>query len=368
MKIESIELRQLKLPYIAPFQTSFGVGVENDHVIVCVKADGIVGWGECVTSADPYYSWETNQTAWHVLRDFLVPGVVGNECASIADARALMARVRGHNMAKAGLESALWDAFAKQRGVALANLLGGTRDKVAVGVSIGLQATPADLVKRVAGYLSEGYQRVKIKIERGRDVELAAAVRREFPDILLQVDANSDYTLADSATLRQLDRFNLLLIEQPLANDDIYDHAKLARELKTPICLDESIDSVSDAQCALELGACKIINIKPGRVGGFTESKKIHDACAARGAPVWHGGMLETGIGRAGNVALAALSNFKLPGDISASKRYFHQDIVDPEFVINSDGTITVPTKPGIGVEVVMSRLEQVTVKREEFK
>ncbi len=367
MRIESIELRHINIPYLAPFQTSFGVETQNDHIIVAVRADGIVGWGECVASAEPYYSWETTQTAWHVLRDFLIPSVLGKTVASVDDALARMARVRGHNMAKAGLEFALWDAFAKERGVSLSKMLGGTREKIAVGVSIGLQSSTAELVKRATGYLSEGYQRIKIKIEPGRDVELAAAVRKEYPHILLQVDANSAYTLRDMAILKQLDQFSLLLIEQPLAYDDIYEHSKLQRELKTPICLDESIDTLSDACAAMELGACRIINIKPGRVGGYAESKKIHDACAARGVPVWHGGMLESGIGRAGNVALASLPNFKLPGDISASKRYFAEDIVDPPFEVNADGTMNVPTKAGIGVEVLLNRLERVTVRRAEF-
>ncbi|MBI3741318.1 MAG: o-succinylbenzoate synthase [Chloroflexi bacterium] len=368
MRIESIELRHIKIPYLTPFQTSFGVGVENDHTIIAIKTDGVIGWGECVASAEPYYSAETAQTAWHVLRDFIIPSLLGKNISSVDDALALMARVRGHNMAKAGVEAALWDAFAKQKEISLAKILGGTRDEIVVGVSIGLQPSVADLVKRVAGYLSEGYARIKIKIEPGRDVELAAAVRKEFPNILLQVDANSAYSLRDIARLRPLDQFNLLLIEQPLGYDDIYDHSKLARELTTPICLDESIDNVSDANVAMELGACKIINIKPGRVGGFSESKKIHDACAARNVPVWHGGMLESGIGRAGNIALASLENFRLPGDISASKRYFSEDIVEPEFEMNRDGTITVPTQPGIGVEVKMNRLERVTQSRAEFK
>ncbi len=368
MKIESIKLRRINMPYLAPFQTSFGVEEGNTHIIVCVKADGLIGWGECVAGPEPYYSAETVETAWHILRDFLIPNLLGKNISSVQDVLAIGERVRGHNMAKAGLESACWDLFAKARGVSLSQMLGGARDKVAVGVSVGLQATPADLVTRVAGYLSEGYPRIKIKIEPGRDVELAAAVRKEFPEILLQVDANSAYSLDDIATMRQLDQYNLLLIEQPLGCDDIFDHARLARELKTPICLDESIHSISDANCAMELGACRIINIKPGRVGGFTASKKIHDACAARNVPVWCGGMLESGIGRAGNIAIASLPNFKLPGDISASNRYFREDLVEPAFELNADGTINVPTAPGIGVEVQMDRLEKVTTRREEFR
>ncbi|MBI5653901.1 MAG: o-succinylbenzoate synthase [Chloroflexi bacterium] len=370
MKIEKIELRHFNMPLVAPFETSFGVETEEEHIIVRVDSEGITGWGECVAMASPFYSYETTQTAWHILRDFLIPNVLGQNIANVDDAIARCARVRGHNMAKAGLESALWDLFAKARGVSLAQMLGGTRDKIAVGVSIGIQTSPGKLVERVASYLSEGYKRIKIKIAPGRDVEFARAVRKEFPNILLQVDANSAYTLADVDVLRAMDDLNLLLIEQPLSHDDIFDHAKLQRALQTPICLDESIHTVDDARAALELNSCKIINIKPGRVGGFTESKKIHDLCAdhAPRVPVWHGGMLESGIGRAGNVALASLPNFTLPGDISASKRYFKVDIVDPEFVVDADGMMAVPTKPGIGVAVALDRLERVTVRREEFE
>ncbi len=367
MKIEHIELRQLKMQLVAPFETSFGVETEEDHLIVRVDAQGVTGWGESVAGADPYYSYETNQTAWHILRDYLIPAVLGKDIANVDEAIKLCSRVRGHNMAKAGLESALWDLFAQAHGVSLSKILGGTRDKVAVGVSIGIQASPAALVKKVEGYLSQGYKRIKMKIAPGRDLQFVSAVRQAFPDILLQVDANSAYTLADVEMLRALDGYNLLLIEQPLSHDDIYDHSKLQRELKSPICLDESIHSVADARAALELHSCRIINIKPGRVGGFTESKKIHDYCASQNVPVWHGGMLESGIGRAGNVALASLPNFTLPGDISASNRYWKEDIVEPEFTVDAAGMMAVPTKPGIGVRVLMDRLERVTVRREEF-
>ncbi|MDE3091646.1 MAG: o-succinylbenzoate synthase [Chloroflexota bacterium] len=367
MRIDRIELRQIKMHLVAPFETSFGVET-NEHIIARVDADGITGWGECVAGATPFYSYETTATAWHILRDFLIPSILHKNIASVDDAIVLGARVRGHNMAKAGLESALWDAFAKARGVSLSKMLCGTHDRVAVGVSVGIQASPDALVKRVEGYLKDGYKRIKIKIAPGRDIAFAAAVRKAFPNVLLQVDANSAYTLADVATLRALDEYNLLLIEQPLGYDDIFDHSKLQRELKTPICLDESIHTLADAQAALELNSCRIINIKPGRVGGYTESKKIHDLCASRGVPVWHGGMLESGIGRAGNVALASLPNFTLPGDISASKRYFAEDIVEPEFVVDADSMIAVPTQPGIGVDVVPDRLERVTVRCEEFR
>ncbi len=368
MRIDRIELRHIKMHLVAPFETSFGVETDEQHIIVRVDADGITGWGECVAGGEPFYSYETTQTAWHILRDYLIPSVLRQDVASVDDAITLGSRVRGHNMAKAGLESALWDWFAKSRGVSLSKALGGTRERIVVGVSVGIQSSPEALVKRVESYLQEGYTRIKIKIAPGRDLQFVAAVRRVFPNILLQVDANSAYTLDDLATLCAMDDYNLLLIEQPLSNDDIFEHSKLQREMKTAIFLDESIHTRADAQAALELGSCRIINIKPGRVGGFTESKRIHDLCASRGVPVWHGGMLESGIGRAGNVALAALPNFTLPGDISASRRYYREDIVTPEFEVAADGTMAVPTQPGIGVEVLLDRLDRVTVRREEFR
>jgi O-succinylbenzoate synthase len=271
-------------------------------------------------------------------------------------------------MAKAGLEAALWDLFAKSKNISLSKMLGGTRNKIDVGVSIGIQNSITELIKKVEGYLAEGYKRIKIKIAPGNDIQFIQALRKEFPDILLQVDANSAYELKHIDLFKQMDAYNLLLIEQPLGYDDIYEHSKLQKELITPICLDESIHSLADTRAAFELDSCRVINIKPGRVGGFTESKLIHDYCAAENIPVWCGGMLESGIGRAGNVALASLSNFTLPGDISASKRYYKEDIVEPEFLVNNDGTMTVPTKAGIGVEVNMKMLEKVTVKKKEFK
>lgn len=368
MKIDRIELRHIKMHLIAPFETSFGVETDEEHLIVRVDAEGLTGWGESPAGAAPFYSYETNQTAWHILRDFLIPSIIGQDIASIDDAISRGARVRGHNMAKAGLEFALWDLFATARGVSLSKMLGGTRDRIAVGVSIGIQATPEALVKRIESYLREGYRRIKIKIAPGRDIAFTAAARKAFPNILLQVDANSAYTLDDVDVLRALDDFDLLLIEQPLSHDDIYQHSKLQSQLKTPICLDESIHSAADARAAIELKSCRNINIKPGRVGGYAESKKIHDLCAANKIPVWHGGMLESGIGRAGNVALASLPNFTLPGDISASKRYWVEDIVAPEFTVDAEGMMAVPTQPGIGVQVLLDRLERVTVRKEEFR
>ncbi|MBI5301173.1 MAG: o-succinylbenzoate synthase [Chloroflexi bacterium] len=367
MRIERIELRQFKMQLVAPFETSFGVETTEDHVIVRVDAEGVTGWGESPVNSGPSYSYETNQTVWLILRDFIVPSILGQNVASPEDAAKYWERVRGHRMAKAGLEFALWDAFARSRGVSLSKMLGGTHDKIAVGVSIGLQSSPGELVKRASGYLREGYKRIKIKIAPGRDIELVKAMRKEYPNILLQVDANSAYSISDAPLFQEMDAYNLLLIEQPLGYEDIYDHSKLQRLVKTPICLDESIHSFGDANTALGLASCRIINIKPARVGGFAESKRIHDLCAAHNAPVWHGGMLESGIGRAGNVALASLPNFTLPGDISASKRYFAEDIVEPAFEVDAEGMMRVPIDPGIGVRVLEDRLERVTVRREEF-
>jgi len=368
MIIERIELRHIKMDLVSPFVTSMGTEYDEEHIIVSVDAEGVKGWGESVAEGTPFYSYETVPTAWHILKDFLIPAVLGKDISVIDEAIETYSRVRGHMMAKAGLEAALWDALAKTRGISLSKMLGGVMDKIPVGVSIGIQESTDKLARKVEGYLAEGYKRIKIKISPGFDIQFVEALRKEFPDLLLQVDANSAYTLSDLDLFKRMDDFNLILIEQPLGYEDIFDHSKLQRELKTPICLDESIHSLDDTRAAIELGSCRVINIKPGRVGGFTESKLIHDYCASKNIPVWHGGMLESGIGRAGNVALASLTNFNLPGDISASKRYYKQDIVEPEFVVNTDGTMDVPVKPGIGVDVNMKMLDYVTVKSESFK
>jgi len=368
MHIENIELRHTKMELVSPFTTSMGTEYDEEHIMVRVDADGITGWGESVAEGTPFYSYETVPTAWHILQDFLIPSILGKELSSIDEAIQLYSRVRGHMMAKAGLEAALWDVFAKSKKISLSKLLGGAREKIDVGVSIGIQSSPEALIKKVEGFLLEGYKRIKIKISPGNDIQYVKALRKEFPNILLQVDANSAYQLEHIKLFKEMDDYNLLLIEQPLGYEDIYDHSKLQRELKTPICLDESIHSLDDTRAAIELDSCRVINIKPGRVGGFTESKLIHDYCASKNIPVWCGGMLESGIGRAGNVALASLPNFTLPGDISASKRYYKEDIVEPEFIVNKDGTMDVPTKPGIGVEVNLKSLEKVTVNKKEFK
>lgn len=368
MRIERIEIRHTKMDLVSPFTTSMGTEYDEEHIMVRIDAEGVTGWGESVAEGTPFYSYETVTTAWHIMQDFLIPAILGKDLKDVAEGIALYEKVRGHMMAKAGIESALWDVFAKAKGVSLSKMLGGTRDKIDVGVSIGIQSSENELLKKIEGYLAEGYKRIKIKISPGHDLQFVKAVRREFPDILFQVDANSAYTLEDIDLFKKMDEYNLLLIEQPLGYEDIYDHSKLQRELKTAICLDESIHSLDDTRAAIELNSCKIINIKPGRVGGFTESKLIHDYCETIHVPVWHGGMLESGIGRAGNVALASLSNFTLPGDISASKRYYKEDIVEPEFVVNLDGTMNVPQGPGIGVKVNEKSLEKVTVKKAVFK
>lgn len=368
MRIDKIELRHTKMELVSPFTTSMGTEYDEEHIIIRIDADGITGWGESVAEGTPFYSYETVKTAWHILEDFLIPSILGKDISAIEEAISLYSKVRGHMMAKAGLEAALWDVFAKSQNISLSKMLGGTKEKIDVGVSIGIQNSESELIKKVSSYLNEGYKRIKIKISPGYDIQFVKALRKEFPKILLQVDANSAYELKHIKLFKEMDDYNLLLIEQPLGYEDIYDHSKLQRELKTPICLDESIHSLDDTRAAIELDSCRVINIKPGRVGGFTESKLIHDYCESKNIPVWCGGMLESGIGRSGNVALASLPNFILPGDISASKRYYKQDIVEPEFIVNKDGTMDVPTRPGIGVEVNMKNLDKVTVNKKEFK
>ena len=367
MRFDRIELIHVKLILRAPFVTSMGVELDEEHIIVRVDGEGITGWGESVAEGTPYYSYETVPTAWHILREFLIPSVLGKEWNSVADAIASYDRVRGHMMAKAGLEAALWDAFAKSQNISLSKMMGGVRTKINSGVSIGIQESEKVMVQKVAGYLKEGYKRIKIKIAPGNDLHVVEALRKEYPDLQLWVDANSAYTLEDIDLFKKLDAFGLELIEQPLGYNDIYEHSKLQKQIKTALCLDESVHSLADTCAGIELGSCRIINIKPGRVGGFTEAKLIHDYCEAKNVPVWCGGMLESGIGRAGNVALASLPNFILPGDVSSSKRHYLEEIVDPEFVINPDGTMDVPTGPGIGVEVNMSQLKKMTVRTEVF-
>jgi O-succinylbenzoate synthase len=367
MKIERVDLFQIKIPLVSPFETSFGVTTERDIIIARTIADGVTGWGECVTDADPGYSYETTQTAWHIITDFLIPALFSAPLDDPRHTPQRFASVRGHQMAKATLESSLWDIASQQAGKSLHDYIGGVRDRVVVGVSIGIQPTTERLVERVVGFREIGYTRIKIKIKPGRDLQDARAVRAAIPGVPLMVDANSAYTLNDAPLFEQMEDLNLLMIEQPLGYDDIYQHSKLQRKLHTPICLDESIHSAADAQFAIEIGACKVINIKQGRVGGLTNAIAVHDVCAANNIPVWCGGMLETGIGRALNVALASLPNFKLPGDLSASNRYYNPDIIDPPFTFNSDGTLSVPTEPGLGVHIAMDRLERITQRKASY-
>jgi O-succinylbenzoate synthase len=350
-----------------PFETSFGRIHTRDCLLVEAFSNDLVGYGECAADFAPGYSYETAETAWHVLSDFLIPAILGKELGAPSDLAARLAFARGHPMAKASLEMALWDLQGKLDGLSLRRLFDGERRRVAVGVSVGLQGTPQALVQVVEGYLVQGYARIKIKIKPGRDVSEAQAVRQAFPDIRLQVDANSAYTLETIAALLPLDDLGLLLIEQPLAEDDLWDHSRLQAQLKTPLCLDESILSTRHARQALEMGACRVINIKAGRVGGLSQAVAIHDMCRGQGVPVWCGGMLETGVGRAANLALASLPGFTLPGDISATDRYYAEDITEQRFSLNADSTIDVPDAPGLGVIVNRQALERYTLERLEL-
>lgn len=366
LKINHINLYHLSMPLRSAFETSFGRSENRECIILEVQADGLTGYGECVADRDPGYSYETVQTAWHILHDFLIPPLMDQEIEGPADFQHQAAAVRGHQMAKAGLEMALWDLKGKQSGQSLRQMLGGVCERVDVGVSVGIQSSPEALVKTVEGYLKQGYRRIKIKIKPGRDVAETQAVRQAFPDIRLQVDANSAYTLGSSGALKPLDDLSLLLIEQPLSEDDLWDHHYLQAQLKTPICLDESILSARHARQALEMGSCRVINIKAGRVGGLSEAKAIHDQCREMGVPVWCGGMLETGVGRASNLALASLPGFKLPGDISATERYYFEDITEQRFTLNHDSTIDVPNTPGLGVTIDREALMRVTIAKNE--
>jgi O-succinylbenzoate synthase len=368
VKIERLELRLVKLPLVHFFETSFGRIDDKHFILVRLDGEGATGYGECVAEQDPYYSSETNDTAWHIIADFISPRLLGTEYSHPRDLFPALKAIRGHNMAKAAVEMAAWDLFAKQRGQPLSGLLGGTRQRIASGVSIGIQPSLDQLAEKVERELAAGYRRIKIKIKPGWDLAPVEALRARFGAIPLMVDANAAYTLADGDHLAALDRFDLMMIEQPLDYDDIADHAVLQRRLKTPICLDESIKTVGIAREAIGAGACRIINIKPGRVGGFGESIRLHDLCASRGIPVWHGGMLESGIGRAANVHLSTLPNFSLPGDIAASKRYFDPDLIEPPIEVAADGTIAVPTAPGIGVTIRADRVEAATLRKLEMR
>jgi O-succinylbenzoate synthase len=367
VKIERVEVRELALPLRFPFETSFARTTRKEFLIVAVSADGVTGYGECVADRDPFYLPETNGTVWHVLDEFLIPILFGLEMAHPREVLAGLARVRGHEMAKAALEMAVWELWARREGVPLHRVLGGDKTAIEAGVSVGLQDDAAALLRKVETEIEAGYRRIKIKIKPGRDVGLVRALRARFGGVPLMVDANSAYVLDDAPRLAELDEFDLMMIEQPLGWSDIVDHAALQRRLRTSICLDESIRSVDDARHALDLGACRVINIKAGRVGGFAGSLGVHDLCRARGVPVWCGGMLESGIGRLANVHLQTLPGFSLPGDTSASARYFEEDLVDPPVVVSPEGRIAVPAGPGIGHDLVWPRIERATVRRREW-
>ena len=371
MRIERIELRLLRLPLVRFFETSFGRIFDRPFVLVRVDDDGATGLGECVADANPHYSSETTRTAWHIIADFIAPLVLGRAFAHPREIFGALAGIRGHHMAKAAVEMAAWDLYARQQGEPLARVLGGSPARIASGivsgVSIGIQDSLDELAERVAVELAAGYRRVKIKIKPGWDVEAVDTVRRRFGAIPLMVDANAAYHLDDAAHLAELDRFELMMIEQPLDYDDIRDHARLQDRIRTPICLDESLHTVRAAEDAIELGACRIINIKPGRVGGHGESIRLHDVAVGHAVPVWHGGMLESGIGRAHNIHLSTLAGFTLPGDVAASRRYFDPDLIEPGIEVRHDGTIEVPSAPGIGVTVVQDRVEAASVERLEL-
>ncbi len=371
MRIERIELRLLRLPLVRFFETSFGRIHDRHFVLVTVQQEGATGLGECVADANPFYSAETTRTAWHVIAEFVAPLVLGRTFDHPREIFGALAVIRGHQMAKAAVEMAAWDLFARQASRPLSDVLGGTKEHIASGiasgVSIGIQDSIDQLVERVAVELAAGYRRIKIKIKPGWDVEAVEAVRHRFGAVPLMVDANAAYRLDDAGRLAALDGFDLMMIEQPLDYDDIRDHAALQRRIRTPICLDESLHTVRAAEEAIALDACRVINIKPGRVGGHGESIRLHDVAVAHGIPVWHGGMLESGIGRAHNIHLSTLPGFTLPGDVAASRRYFAPDLIDPEIDVRPDGTIAVPRSPGIGVNVVCDRVAAATVERLEL-
>ncbi len=368
MQIDSITLRELHMPLVHFFETSFGRTTERRVMLVELQLDGITAWGECVAGEHPYYSEESIGTAWYAITEELAPSLLNRNIESGRDVPALLGRVRGHRMAKAALENAVWDAEAQIKNVPLWKLLNGTRKEIACGVSLGIQDTPEQLMEKIESELAAGYQRIKVKCKPGWDIQIFERIRERWPKVLLSCDANSAYTLEDLDHLKQFDLFNLLMIEQPLWNDDFYFHARLQKALKTRICLDEAIHHARSARAAFELGSCGIINVKVGRVGGFTEAIAVHDVAQANNIPVWCGGMLESGIGRSHNVALSTLPNFSLPGDVSASKRYWKEDIVDPEIVVSPKGTIPISGEPGRGYDVKTHLVERLTVRKKMIR
>lgn len=368
MTIETIVLREIRMRLRAPFETSFGVTQDRRILLVEVVVDGVSGWGEVTTIESPSYNSETTETAWHIISEFIVPKLIGKEVRGGLDVALLLSAIRGHQMAKAGVENAIWHAEAELKRVPLAKLLGGTLDEIACGVSLGIRENPRALVGRVEEELRSGYQRIKLKIKPGKDSDFVAAVRKEFPDILLSVDANSAYELKDVDRLKKLDQFDLLMIEQPLQWDDIHSHAKLQPQIRTAICLDECINNAAHALAAIEVGACRIINVKLGRVGGHSSARQVHDVCQQHALPVWCGGMLESGVGRAHNIAMSTLPNFTLPGDVSASRRYWEEDIIEPEVEVSSRGTIRVPNSAGLGYVVKRDLVDRLTVRATDWK
>lgn len=368
MKIEAITLREIQMPLVHVFETSFGRTYHRKIILVTVHGDGINAWGECVAGEEPFYTSESIETAWPVLKEYLVPALLGKTLAAARDCVPLFAKIRGHRMAKAAMENALWEAEAHEKQVPLWKLLGGTRREIVCGVSIGIQETVEQLLEKIAAELAAGYRRIKVKVKPGWDLKVLEKIRGRWADILLSCDANSAYRMDEFEHLRKFDQFNLLMMEQPLWHDDIFYHARLQKLIRTKICLDESIRHARDAEAALEMGACQIINIKVGRVGGMTEAKKVHDVALAHHVPVWCGGMLESGVGRVHNIHLSSLENFRLPGDVSASKRYWKEDIIEPEVQVTPQGTIPVPDVPGTGYRVREDFIEQLTVRKETLR
>jgi o-succinylbenzoate synthase len=367
MKIKEVILRRLRMKMNFLFKTSFGVISEKEFILVEVKdEEGLSGWGESGALMAPFYNEETVETNWHMLEDFLIPIILGRDIEHPDEVSSLFSPIKRNNMAKAAIEGAVWDLYAKRHDQPLYRMLGGGRTNIEVGVSIGIQKTVDDLLEVIDRHVKEGYKRIKVKIKPGWDVDVIREIRKQFPSVPLMADANSAYRLEDLPLLKKLDEYDLMMIEQPLASDDIMDHACVQKELATPICLDESINSYDDARKAIQLGSCKIINIKIGRVGGLTEAKRIHDLCAEHDIPVWCGGMLEAGIGRAHNIALTTLSNFTLPGDTAASSRYWKQDIIEPEVTVE-DGIIHVPDKPGIGYQPNLDAIHNFTILEQSF-
>lgn len=368
MRIERVELFLVRLPLRRAYETSGSVETHQTHVITRVESEGAVGWGESVAPELPWYSGETPRTVWYLLSEIAIPRLLGVDLAGPEQVERELDWIREHRMAKATLEMAVWDLAATQAGVPLSQLLGGTRDRIPCGVAIGLQPSIGALLERIEEELAGGYQRVKLKIKPGRDAEIAEAVRNRYPDLPFMLDANSAYTLADAPVFRRIDAYHPTMIEQPLGHDDIVDHAALQAQLRTPLCLDESIHTGDDARKAIGIGATRVINIKAGRVGGFASARRIHDVCRERGVPVWCGGMLEMGIGRAHNVHLASLPNFSLPGDVAASARYFATELIGEPFTVEPDGTMRVPTGPGLGVTVLEDEIRRLAIETRELR